>query len=164
MGPGSRTPSGPAVPCRLHQQAGQKTAPDQAARPSNPLAMREPSTEDILTGALAARASSRVSPSKRPKRRFPVVNHSAHGQSVWLGARGSAGCCRPCCTSSRCPGTWHTSPATPCGGHSTSRPSPLPPPRTATSVTAPRSEDPFFDIVLSIGAGNSSPEPRLPRT
>jgi hypothetical protein len=35
MGPGSRTPSGPAVLCRLQQQAEQKTAPDQHARPSN---------------------------------------------------------------------------------------------------------------------------------
>jgi hypothetical protein len=32
---------------RLHQQAGQKTAPDQRHPVNLPLAMREPSTEDI---------------------------------------------------------------------------------------------------------------------
>src|SRR5262249_26999777 len=32
---------------RLHQQAGQKTAPDQSQHLNLPLATREPSTEDI---------------------------------------------------------------------------------------------------------------------
>jgi len=32
---------------RLHQQAGQKTAPDQSQHVNLPLATREPSTEDI---------------------------------------------------------------------------------------------------------------------
>ncbi|KRR19240.1 hypothetical protein CQ14_39305 [Bradyrhizobium lablabi] len=32
---------------RLHQQAGQKTAPDQSQHIHLPLATREPSTEDI---------------------------------------------------------------------------------------------------------------------
>jgi len=47
MGPCSRTPSGPAVSNRLHQQAGQKTAPDQCHCVNLTLATREPSTEDI---------------------------------------------------------------------------------------------------------------------
>src|SRR5215510_8849349 len=34
-------------PNRLHQQAGQKTAPDQSQHVNLPLATREPSTEDI---------------------------------------------------------------------------------------------------------------------
>ena len=33
---------------RLHQQAGQKTAPDQSQHVNLPLATREPSTEDIM--------------------------------------------------------------------------------------------------------------------
>src|SRR4030095_16111931 len=33
---------------RLHQQAGQKTAPDQSQHVKFPLATREPSTEDML--------------------------------------------------------------------------------------------------------------------
>ncbi|KAB0677524.1 hypothetical protein F6X38_17775 [Aureimonas leprariae] len=37
MGPCSPTPSGPAACLWLHQQAGQKTAPDQSAKASNPL-------------------------------------------------------------------------------------------------------------------------------
>jgi hypothetical protein len=34
---------------RLHQQAGQKTAPDQCHCVNLPLATREPSTEDIVS-------------------------------------------------------------------------------------------------------------------
>ena len=55
MGPCSRTPSGPAVSNRLHQQAGQKTAPDQCHCVNLSLATREPSTEDIVRPGRLAR-------------------------------------------------------------------------------------------------------------
>ena len=49
MGPGSRTPSGPAVLCRLHQQAGQKTAPDQHARSAKRTCKRGGHPQRIIT-------------------------------------------------------------------------------------------------------------------
>src|SRR5215472_7689445 len=57
MGPRSRTPSGPAVSTDCIKQAGQKTAPDQCHYVNLALAMREPSTEDMV--GLAANVSFR---------------------------------------------------------------------------------------------------------
>ena len=71
MGPGSRTPSWPAVPRRLHQQAEQKTAPDQAAKSSIPLAMREPSTEDVRRQLEAVA----VRPSRSLRKFWPVLRN-----------------------------------------------------------------------------------------
>src|SRR4029079_18686959 len=63
MGPCSRTPSGPAVSNRLHQQAGQKTAPDQCHCVNLTLATREPSTEDIASAhGMFANASNGSGP------------------------------------------------------------------------------------------------------
>ena len=47
MGPSSRTPSGPAVLQRLHQQAEQRAAPDPTSERRITLATREPSTESV---------------------------------------------------------------------------------------------------------------------
>ena len=47
MGPGSRTPSGPAVLQRLHRQAEDKTASDPSRHIKSSLATREPSRQDI---------------------------------------------------------------------------------------------------------------------
>src|SRR4029453_11658947 len=49
MGPGSRTPSGPAVQKRLRQQAEDKTAFDPRRNIKSILATREPSRQDIST-------------------------------------------------------------------------------------------------------------------
>lgn len=47
MGPGLRTPSGPAVLPRLQQQAEDKTASDPSRNSKSSLATREPSRQDI---------------------------------------------------------------------------------------------------------------------
>jgi hypothetical protein len=73
LGPCSPTPSGPAAAVRLHQQAGQKTAPDQHVKASNQL---------LQCGSHPQKTFAVVSPGARKgpfeningRRRFAVDN------------------------------------------------------------------------------------------
>jgi hypothetical protein len=79
MGPCLRTPIRASSLKRLHQQAGQKTAPDQCHCVNLALATREPSTEDIV------RADRHVS-------KVPLAETNSGAISTNLAARG--GCSR----------------------------------------------------------------------
>jgi len=63
-----------AVLQRLHQQAGHKTAPDQAAKNgTSPLATRGPSTQDILKLAPTGPGQTQAPRERSPLRRLAAL-------------------------------------------------------------------------------------------
>ncbi len=98
MGPGSRTPLGPAVQSRLHQHAGQKTTPDQCQTIKFLLQQREPSTETFAQTCLPCskvycRVDLRRSALRRRGQKSDVrrVAPSGRNQSGPSGARSAIG-------------------------------------------------------------------------